>query len=163
MVVTIQETTVKQAFHFLLFILLCGFAWQQNQPVFRFSDTTFEVGALMTRRNITFSDECKTKLKPSKTLDSMAALLKNYPNLKIEIGVHAGKPCLSCTSCSPTQNAADAIRAWLVKKGISDKRLLAKGYGQTSPVLEEGNDAKQKAKAQKLNERVVFKITYNKY
>lgn len=93
----------------------------------------------------------------------MFILLRDHTNLKIEIGVHAGKPCTTCTTCSPTQNAADAMRNYLIKKGINEKRLLAKGYGQTTALVEETADAKQAAKARKLNERVVFKITYNKF
>ena len=148
---------------FLILIGFPGLSFQETSPVFKFSDSTFEVGALMTRRSIAFSDECKTKLKPSKTLDSVFVLLRDHTNLKMEIGVHAGKPCTTCTTCSPTQNAADAMRNYLIKKGISEKRLLAKGYGQTTALAEETADAKQAAKARKLNERVVFKITYNKF
>ncbi|HEY6161012.1 MAG TPA: OmpA family protein [Bacteroidia bacterium] len=148
----------------LLVILAClGFTRQEEHPVFKFSDREFEVGSIMTRRSISFTDECKTKLKPSKTLDSLAKLLSDHLNLKVEIGVHAGKPCTTCSTCSPTQNAANAMLDYLVKKGIDKKRLLAKGYGQTFPLEKETSDAKQNARIRKLNERVVFKITYNKF
>jgi outer membrane protein OmpA-like peptidoglycan-associated protein len=146
------------------FIVLSFFAFRQTAPVFKFSDAEFEVGSLMTRRNIGFTDDCRTRLKPSKTLDSVVTLLKDHLNLKMEIGVHAGKPCLKCGTCSPTQNAADAILAYLVKKGIDKKRLLAKGYGMANPLLKDANNqARQDAKAWKTNERVEFKITYNKF
>jgi outer membrane protein OmpA-like peptidoglycan-associated protein len=155
---------MKRLSSFFLFVLCCAFVPQENTPVFKFSDQEFEVGALMTRRSIAFSDNCKTTLKPSRTLDSLAKLLKDHLNLKIEIGVHASRPCLSCKSCSPTQNAADAILKYLVSKGIDTKRLLSKGYGMTSPLIaDEFNQPKQDPKSQKVNERVVFKITYNKF
>ena len=151
---------------FLLFISIftaLAFTQQEPVPVFKFSDHEFEVGAIMTRRSISFSDDCKTKLKPSKTLDSLAKLLNDHLNLKVEIGVHAGKPCTTCSNCSPTQNAANSILDYLVKKGIDKKRLLAKGNGQTFPLEKETGDAKQNTRIRKLNERVVFKITYNKF
>jgi outer membrane protein OmpA-like peptidoglycan-associated protein len=146
----------------ILFFLFCSFL-QDAAPKFKFNDSEFEVGSILTRRNISFSDECRTKLKSSKTLDSVYILLRDHLNLKIEIGVHQGKPCKTCATCSPSQNAADAIRNYLIKKGISDKRLLSKAYGTTMPLAAETENAKQNARVQKLNERIVFKITYNKF
>lgn len=130
-----------------------------QQPQFKFTDTNFVVGATLTRRSITYKDVCQTKLTTGiKTLDSLTVMLTNYPNLKIEIGVYAAKPCKMCSTCSPTQNAAETIKAYLVKKGINEKRVLAKGYGLTQPLVNESDK-----RATLLNARTVIKITYNKF
>ena len=128
-----------------------------DAPTFKFSDKAFEVGAIMTRRNISFLDDCHSKLKPSKTVDSLFNFLKTHPNIKVEIQGHSGKPCETCKGCAPSEKAAAAIRMYLIKKGIEQDRVFAKGYGQTMQLITEGG-----VKAVKVNERIVFKIIYNK-
>jgi hypothetical protein len=131
----------------------------QQQPQFKFTDTDFNVGATLTRRLFTFTDICQTKLKTgTKTLDSLYKTLVNYPNLKIEVGVYASKPCKTCTSCSPTQSGAETLKAYLIKKGIADSRIVAKGYGLTQPLVKESDK-----NALVLNARMVIKIIYNKF
>jgi outer membrane protein OmpA-like peptidoglycan-associated protein len=152
---------------FFIFHFAFLFSNKQNSPAeFTFKDQEFNVGSTLTRRNILFSNDCKTELKgtQSKTLDSLVKLLKTHPQLKIEIGAHDGKPCLKCDNCQPTVNAANAIKKHLVKNGIDEKRLTTIGYGLTTPLKQySGTDQKEKTKAEKLNNRIVFKITYNTY
>ena len=137
---------------------------QQTSPLFRFSDKTVDVGAEMTRRNITFSNECNEKLaKGTKTLDSLVKFLNSHFNVKIEIGVHEGKPCTTCGDCKPSINAANAIKSYLEKKGIKKERITASGYGMTIPIATEPGDQKTVMQNAQKNKRIVFKITYNKY
>ena len=124
-----------------------------GQASFKFSDKSFPSGSVMTRRNISFTDDCHRGLKPSKTLDSLLKFLVANPNVKLEIGGHIGKPCSTCKGCSQSDEGSKAIRAWLVKKGIDGGRLFSKGYGQTAPINKDGG-----LKAVKINERITFKI-----
>lgn len=116
----------------------------------------------MIRKNISFGDDCQTQLtiNSKKSLDSLCKFLIKNSLLKIEVGVHAGKPCKKCGVCSnPTQNGADAMKNYLIKKGIDKKRITSMGYGQTIPL----NTTISDSKAQKTNTRVEYKITYNKF
>lgn len=147
-------------------ITLASSAYQDDGPTFKPTDKDFVVGATMTRYNFSFGGgECKTSLSSGeKTLDSLYLMLKSRPYIKMEIGVHAGEPCKKCKKCNPTQNSADAIRQYLVKKTIDKNRLSTVGYGMTEPLLSDTtDDGKPTDKAKKLNERVVFKIIYSKY
>ncbi len=137
---------------------------QKTSPLFRFSDKTVDVGAEMTRRNITFSTVCNEKLaKGTKTLDSLVKFMNTHVNVKIEIGVHDGKPCTTCGECKPSMNAANAIKTYLEKKGIKKERITAAGYGMTMPIATEPGDQKTVTQNAQKNKRIAFKITYNKY
>ena len=158
---------MKKIFLPIAFITLASFSFQQSdEPTFKPTDKDFVVGATMTRYNIKFGGgECQTEVSEGqKTLDSLYLMMKSRPYLKIEIGVHAGEPCKKCKKCNPTQNGADAIRAYLVKKTIAKNLLSTVGYGMTEPLntdtIEGGMPT---TKAKKMNERVVFKIIYSKY
>ena len=117
----------------------------------------------MTRWNLRFTDECKSKVKVSKTLDSVAGFMKSHLNLKMEIGVHEGKPMKIENNCISSRIGADAIKNYLISKGIDKKRLSSVGYGMTEPLAKDENGSLKDPKSVKKNERVVFKITYNKY
>ncbi|MBD3167946.1 MAG: OmpA family protein [candidate division Zixibacteria bacterium] len=67
-----------------------------------------------------------------KYLNDLAQRLMAYPDVKIEIagytdalGSRSGNERLS-------QKRADAVKTYLVGQGISDDRLVAKGYGETN-------------------------------
>ncbi|MBN2797665.1 MAG: OmpA family protein [Deltaproteobacteria bacterium] len=87
-------------------------------------------------------------------LDEMAATLIANPQwLKVEIGGHTDADGAEDMNLSLSQSRAEAVRVYLVGKGVQASRLSAKGYGEAVPVV--ANDtAEHKAK----NRRVEFKI-----
>ena len=63
-------------------------------------------------------------------------LLKDNPTVKIEISGHTdnvGKPSDNLTL---SNNRAKSVVNYLITKGISAQRLVAKGYGETKPVAD---------------------------
>ncbi|MDB4962005.1 MAG: putative internalin [Myxococcales bacterium] len=74
----------------------------------------------------------------SKALDELVAVLVATPDLRIEIEVHTDDlPIRSKkfgTNLELSQARADAIRAYVVAKGVSDHRITAKGYGAAMPL-----------------------------
>jgi OOP family OmpA-OmpF porin len=55
-----------------------------------------------------------------------------------------------------SQRRADAVRNYLVEKGVDPKIITAKGYGESNPVA--SNDTKE---GRALNRRVEFAATEN--
>ena len=70
--------------------------------------------------------------KSNDILDELAAFLKSHPEYElVQIQVHTddqGNPR------ARSQGRADAIKAYLVGKGVAGTRLDAKGFGDSSPV-----------------------------
>ncbi|MFN5182086.1 MAG: OmpA family protein [Bacteroidota bacterium] len=87
-------------------------------------------------------------------LDALAQAMLNNPKLKIEIQGHTSKTNESVQfNLELSSQRANAVRNYLLTKGISEKRMIAKGYGYTQP-LYNGDDAERQA----ANRRVEIKI-----
>jgi OmpA-OmpF porin, OOP family len=93
-------------------------------------------------------------LKPSSipVLDEIAAGLKEQPNLRLEIQGHTDNRGSRRLNARLSQRRAESVRNYLVSKGISGDRLVAKGYGPAKPVAS-NNTAQGRAE----NRRVELK------
>jgi outer membrane protein OmpA-like peptidoglycan-associated protein len=105
-------------------------------------------------KGITFAAGKATIAKSSnKTLDEAVAALAQYPSLRVEIQGHTDDQGPDDVNLKLSQDRAEAVKAYLVGKGIAAERLDAKGYGETVPV---GDNKKAAGRAQ--NRRTEFKI-----
>jgi outer membrane protein OmpA-like peptidoglycan-associated protein len=69
-------------------------------------------------------------------LDSIALFLKEYPNVKVEIGGHTDSRGSDAYNLKLSQARAEAVRDYLIKvHNISPDRLIAKGYGERRLVV----------------------------
>jgi outer membrane protein OmpA-like peptidoglycan-associated protein len=76
------------------------------------------------------------RLRPESytALDSISQILRADTSVRVEIGAHTG------TAGTPAQNQhlsnlqADAVRTYLVTKGVSFQQVQARGYGGTVPL-----------------------------
>jgi OOP family OmpA-OmpF porin len=58
------------------------------------------------------------------------------PSVKIEIGGHTDATGARATNLRLSLGRAMAVRAYLVSKGISPDRLVARGYGPDKPIAD---------------------------
>lgn len=94
----------------------------------------------------------------NKVLDEAVKVLTQFPDVKIEIQGHTddqkpGKKATFQDNTALSQARADAVKAYIVGKGVAEGRVSAKGYGDTMPI-----DAKKTAAARAKNRRVEFKL-----
>ncbi|MDF2456515.1 MAG: yiaD [Cytophagaceae bacterium] len=113
-----------------------------------------EIGKSITLKNVFFV-RSKSELLPDSfaELDRLIKILKDNPELKIEISGHTdnvGDPALN-TKLS--EERVLAIKNYLISKSISAKRLSGKGYGGSKPVASNATE-----ETRKLNRRVEFVI-----
>ncbi len=87
------------------------------------------------------------------TLDAAAKVLTEHQDLRIEIGGHTDNSGTPEYNRGLSQRRAEAVKAYLVKKGIADTRLTSKGYGPDKPLVP--NTSKE---AQAKNRRVEFTL-----
>ncbi len=74
------------------------------------------------------------QLRPDakKEIDNvLLTLLNDNPNISLELSSHTDSRGSDEYNIALSQRRADAIKNYLVSKGISSKRLVSKGYGET--------------------------------
>lgn len=67
-------------------------------------------------------------------LESTAAILKAYPNVRVKIGGYTGRWGNPATNLRLSQLRASAVAAELKSLGVADNRLLTEGYGDQHPL-----------------------------
>ena len=70
------------------------------------------------------------------TLDDLADYLNRKPNERIEIGGHTDNVGSDAKNIVLSLERAKSIVEYLISKGISNNRLVAKGYGAEEPIEE---------------------------
>jgi outer membrane protein OmpA-like peptidoglycan-associated protein len=88
-------------------------------------------------------------------LDEVAKVIQENPHVqKISIEGHASDEGDDAYNLSLSKARAEAVRAYLVKKGVAAERLSATGYGEAKPLV--ANDSEV---SREKNRRVEFNIT----
>ncbi|MEO5345227.1 MAG: OmpA family protein [Magnetococcus sp. YQC-9] len=67
-------------------------------------------------------------------LDSVVTVLKNNPNVRIEVQGHTDNTGKPAHNDRLSKARAESVKQYLVKKGIDAKRLTAAGFGANKPV-----------------------------
>jgi OmpA-OmpF porin, OOP family len=74
------------------------------------------------------------------TVKEIAAMLKSAPNLKISIEGHTDNVGTPASNQKLSEDRAKAVMAAIVKGGIAQNRMSAKGLGQTTPIADNRTD-----------------------
>lgn len=82
-----------------------------------------------------FFEFAKWDLTPSseKGLQDLLAMLKDNPNIIIEISAHTDYVGNNAANLILSQKRAQSVVDYLIKAGISDKRLVSVGHGEEKP------------------------------
>lgn len=94
--------------------------------------TMFKKGDVIKIDNI-YYDLNKSTIRPDAAveLDKVVALMAKYPAMKIEMRSHTDSRATAKYNNTLSTSRAKAAVAYLKKKGISAKRMVAKGYGES--------------------------------
>lgn len=111
-------------------------------------------GASIVLNNLFFASGKADLLEASLVeLRKAGRLLSLNPQLKIEISGHTDDVGKDADNLILSQKRAQAVVDNLVKQGISRTRVIAKGYGESKPLNDNGNDEKRS-----INRRIEFRI-----
>jgi outer membrane protein OmpA-like peptidoglycan-associated protein/tetratricopeptide (TPR) repeat protein len=101
-----------------------------------------EANATIVLKNI-FFDVNKYDLKAESTteLDNVFLLLRDNPTLKIQINGHTDNVGKINDNMVLSNNRAQAVVQYLIKKGVDAVRLTFKGFGPNQPVAENTSEA----------------------
>ena len=113
-----------------------------------------EVG-LSIRLNNVFFDNNKSTLKEESfaELEQLLIFMNENSNISIQISGHTDNVGADEYNLKLSQQRTESVVKYLVDKGITSKRLLAKGYGESKPISINDTD---EGRAQ--NRRVEFSI-----
>jgi OmpA-OmpF porin, OOP family len=88
-------------------------------------------------------------------LNDIVLIMKENPEYNLEINGHTDAVGKDDMNLKLSQDRADAVKKYLVEKGIDPSRMTAKGYGEAMPVAD-NNTSDGRA----LNRRVEFKVVF---
>ena len=88
------------------------------------------------------------------TLDEVASALIAQPELDAEVQGHTDSVGSAAYNLKLSQRRADAVKTYLVSKGVNSANLTAHGFGKTHPIA--SNDT---AEGRAQNRRVQFEVT----
>jgi outer membrane protein OmpA-like peptidoglycan-associated protein len=104
--------------------------------------------------NIFFDFDLATlRLESTAELSRLVQLIKQYPNMKIEISGHTDNKGSDEYNQKLSENRAKSVVDYLVEKGITQDQLIFKGYGEAKPIASNDTD-----EGQQLNRRIEFEI-----
>lgn len=108
-------------------------------------------GSRVALRTIYFEfGNVKLSSKSDQILSSIARLMLENPEMKIEIAGHTDSIGGSKKNQWLSEARANAVKQWLIKSGVSADRMIANGYGESYP-LASNDDEKE---GRELNRRI---------
>ncbi len=118
------------------------------------------VGSKIVLNNVFFDFDKATLRKASNVeLRNIIRFLTKYPKVSIEISGYTDSKGTADYNLKLSNERATAVVNYLVVKGISKERLVAKGYGETSPdATNQKADGSDNPEGRQMNRRVELKI-----
>ncbi|MBE0539558.1 MAG: OmpA family protein [Ignavibacterium sp.] len=117
------------------------------------SDDVVKMNVPIVLEGITFAFN-KSEITPESDKVLMGALktLQMHPDIVVEISGHTDNVGSNAYNQKLSQRRSDAVKAWLVAKGIPADRITSVGYGEEHPRVP--NDTEDN---KRLNRRIEFK------
>lgn len=91
-------------------------------------------------------------------LNKLLTMMKDNPNLIVEVASHTDSRGSDRYNTRLSQRRAESVMKWLCKRGIERSRIIAKGYGEVSPVNDCRNQIKCDERQHQMNRRSEFRI-----
>lgn len=114
-----------------------------------------KTGDTVVLRGVNFElDSARLTANAKTILDGVADSLLAAQALHVEIGGHTSSEGSDSYNLKLSDNRAEAVRQYLLARGVEGSRLTVKGYGEGSPVADNAT-----AEGRELNRRVELKVT----
>ncbi|MFG4002523.1 OmpA family protein [Flavobacterium aquidurense] len=104
-------------------------------------------------------DKAVIKNKSAFQLEKIIEILKQYPDLKLDIRSHTDSRQTAKYNQTLSEKRAKATMKWLVDRGIKPNRLTSKGYGESQLVNQCSAGVKCSEEEHQQNRRSEFVIT----
>jgi outer membrane protein OmpA-like peptidoglycan-associated protein len=91
-------------------------------------------------------------------LDNLALMLLENPDINIEIGSHTDCRADSTYNMELSKRRSESVTSYLIRKGVSPDRLVAKGFGETQLVNQCADGVNCPEEAHQANRRTVIAV-----
>ena len=81
------------------------------------------------------------------------SIINEYVDYDLKMGGHTDNVGNDASNLALSQSRVDAVKAYLVSKGVSDNRITATGFGETMPIADN-----KTAKGKEQNRRVELEL-----
>lgn len=130
---------------------------QQINRVIELVPTSSTLGTLIRLESLIFEvNRARITPQSHNELDGVVTMMKANPNMIIQLEGHTDTKGNPQKNLELSQDRVDAVKKYLVSKGIKKQRILTKAFGGTKPVVTD--DAEE---AHRLNRRVELRIISN--
>ena len=128
---------------------------QPIQPIVQTTDKPEPVYRPTILNNV-FFESGSANLSPNSQIElqALADLLNENPTMNIQINGHTDNVGNETDNLKLSQNRAQAVVDYLIKKGIATNRLKSAGFGETRPI-----DTNDTPVGRRKNRRTEFLIT----
>ncbi|NBB21181.1 OmpA family protein [Runella sp. CRIBMP] len=121
--------------------------------------TMFEKGDVIKIENIYYDlDKSNIRTDASAELNKLVEVMNKYPKMKIEFGSHTDSRSSAKYNKILSTKRAKAAVAYIVNQGISSKRIIAAGYGESKLVNKCKDGAPCTEEEHQQNRRTEIKI-----
>lgn len=121
------------------------------------AETAHTVGKVMRLDNLIFQ-QGRAKISPESypELDEVAKMLHSYPKMIIQLEGHTDFRGDPKQNLKLSQERVDAVKTYLISKGVNKNKVKTKAFGGTSPISRENTE-----EAHTINRRVEARILEN--
>ena len=116
--------------------------------------TSSTSGSLIRMHNLVFQQGKADILEESHTeINTLVTMMIRNPNMKVQLEGHTDFRGRASLNMELSQRRVEAVKKYLLNKGIKKNRVAIKAFGGTQPITREDNE-----EAHKLNRRVEVRI-----
>ena len=129
------------------------------------TDTTFETSLTLDKivldkaivlENIYYDfDRAEIRTDAALELDKLVNILKDNPQIVIELSSHTDDRGEVTYNIDLSQRRAESAVAYIISKGITPRRITARGYGENRPIIPNATTEEE----HQVNRRTEFKVT----
>lgn len=103
-------------------------------------------------------DKSDIRSDASNELDRIVQVLVDNPTIKLELGSHTDCRATAVYNKNLSQRRAESAVKYIISKGISPARIIAKGYGESQLVNKCADGINCSEEEHQLNRRTEFKV-----
>jgi outer membrane protein OmpA-like peptidoglycan-associated protein len=121
----------------------CPILFEADKPTLVLQGVTFATGSAQ------LTGDSRT------VLDIVAESLRGNPDVRVEVGGHTDNTGSSVVNTRLSQARAEAVRDYLLSRGVATDRMTARGYGPENPVADNrtaaGRQRNRRVELRKIN------------